>query len=395
MAIFAKGIAEIASVFILKNWEYVMHRPEDHRLRWRRVAATLLIFLYLGGGLNPAHSASERQHIKPPRPSEQSSLNSELPDPMEMVRDRLKSSLKNRTDSEDSPSESLHPEDLEMEHIRVRLIRRLSMPGELHLTLRSPSASATLAARRASHPSNGPGSRGRIKPEGADRPADIAWSYQGNQGPAAWARISPEFALCGSGKRQSPVDLRNSIQVHLEPLSFEYQSSEFKVRDDGRGIHVQVAPGSVINLRGQRYELKSIRFHTPAQEHIEGKIYDMSAELLHRAQDGRMLVVVLMFEKGEAHSGVQQVLNHLPLDSNEEVKIQQPVDWVRWWPPGQGYYIYMGSLTEPPCTEGVLRVIMKNPATVSAEQMGAFSRIHPMNARPVQPMAGRLLKETP
>ena len=434
-AVSIRGLAGLSSLFIPGNQERVMQRrancrtggvksenqpqrgwflsglppttPKSGRLprccmfRLNRVAAMLLGVLCWGVSLSDVRSASGR-HDTGGASIEKSSSSPDLPDPMEMVREQLKENLKKRPHSDRVSSDPMTPEDVEMEQLRIRLVRRLSMPNELHLSLRSPPpASAINAARRAAHASKGQGSAsasGTKPSSGTDswaaKAAELTWAYQGHKGPDAWAGISPKFALCNSGKRQSPIDLRNGIQAHLEPLVFEYQSSELKVQDDGRGVYVKVGPGNLLNLRGRRYELQSIRFHTPAQEHIEGQIYDMSAELLHRDPDDHRLVVVVMFQKGETHPGVQLVLNHLPLDSNEEVTIRQPIDWSLWWPPEYGYYIYMGSLTEPPCTEGVLRVVMKTPATVSTEQLAAFSRIHPMNVRPIQPMAGRLLKET-
>ena len=222
----------------------------------------------------------------------------------------------------------------------------------------------------------------------------MPWAYEGPSGPPFWSRVSPEFSLCGSGKRQSPIDVRDGIQVNLEPLLFEYRPSALKVVDDGRGIQAKIGEGNMLGLRGRQYELQSVRFHTPAQEHIGGKVYDMSAEFLHRDKDGQLLVLVLMLEKGGSHPGVQSVLDNLPLDRGDEVSARQPVDWGVLMPPDRGYYIYLGSLTEPPCTEGVMRVVLKTPATLSAEQYGIFSRLYPMNVRPIQAMAGRVVKQS-
>jgi carbonic anhydrase len=376
-------------------------------VKWEIAAGVLLCAgLWCAGSVHAAAKAAEQGlSDKAAAPA------SQVADPMETLRERLKEKLQAPAPAEEPSAEPLDPEEAAMERLRVRLVRRLSMPSELHVTLRAVPPSAVDAVRQAAHSPKGRADGGGGRAGGVGRgatspsasaagvlagkmPIAMPWAYEGPSGPPFWSRVSPEFSLCGSGKRQSPIDVRDGIQVNLEPLLLEYRPSALKVVDDGRGIQAKIGEGNMLGLRGRQYELQSVRFHTPAQEHIGGKVYDMSAEFLHRDKDGQLLVLVLMLEKGGSHPGIQSVLDNLPLDRGDEVSARQPVDWGVLMPPDRGYYIYLGSLTEPPCTEGVLRVVLKAPATLSVEQYGIFSRLYPMNVRPIQAMAGRVVKQT-
>jgi carbonic anhydrase len=342
-----------------------------------------------------------------------------ITDPMEVLRERLNEKMQKSDlgDGGDNAGMPQDPEDASMDRLRTRLARRLGMeksdtltgkPNEFRLTLRSVSPADVNASRQAAHTVGGAVARGRPSSAGGGAyPGSLAvasaaaspsmaialpWAYEGPSGPAFWARVKPEFAACGNGKRQSPIDIQDSIQVNLEPLVFDYRPSTLKVVDDGRGILAQVGSGNKLKLRGRAYELQSLRFHAPAQDQIRSKVYDMSAEFLHKDTEGQWLVVSLSFEKGTAHAGVQAVLDNLPLERGEDITASQMVDWGPQMPSDKGYYIYMGSLTTPPCTEGVVRVVMKTPVSLSPDQYAIFSRLYPMSARPVQPTAGRMVK---
>jgi carbonic anhydrase len=218
------------------------------------------------------------------------------------------------------------------------------------------------------------------------------WAYEGEGGPERWAQMNPEWAQCGKGTRQSPIDIRDSIGVQLDPVLFDYRPSSFKVIDNGHTVQVNVAPGNSIEVIGRRYELLQFHFHRPSEERINGRQFDMVAHLVHKDPEGRLAVVAVLLDRGSAHAVVQTVWNNLPLEKNEEVPARAQIDLNALLPTERGYYTYMGSLTSPPCTEGVLWMVMKQPVGISPEQLAVFSRLYPMNARPVQAAAGRLIK---
>jgi carbonic anhydrase len=220
------------------------------------------------------------------------------------------------------------------------------------------------------------------------------WSYEGEAGPDSWGKLKPEYATCATGKRQSPIDIRDGFRVDLEPIQFNYRLSEFRVVDNGHTIQVEVG-GSSISLLGKRYDLRQFHFHRPAEERVNGKSFDMVAHLVHRSEDEHIAVVAVLLEKGMEHPLIQTVWNNLPLEKNEYVAPPElSIDLAQLLPADRAYYTYMGSLTTPPCSEGVLWLVLKQPQQISPEQLAIFARIYRHNARPVQANFGRMIKES-
>ena len=220
------------------------------------------------------------------------------------------------------------------------------------------------------------------------------WDYQGEGGPQAWAQLKNEFATCATGKRQSPIDIRDGIRVQLDSVQFDYRSSSFRVLDNGHTVQVNVSPGNFIEVTGKRFELLQFHFHRPSEERINGRLFDMVAHLVHKDVEGRLAVVAVLLDRGNAQPLVQAIWNNLPLEKGDEVIARLPLDLNNLLPTERSYYTYMGSLTTPPCSEGVLWMVMKTPVTISAEQIAIFSKLYPMNARPIQSASGRLIKES-
>ena len=220
------------------------------------------------------------------------------------------------------------------------------------------------------------------------------WDYTGPAGPQAWGGMKPEFAQCSSGQRQSPIDIRDGIRVDLEPIKFDYHPTAFRVLDNGHTVQVNVDPGNAISVMGRRFELVQFHFHRPSEERINGRQFAMVAHLVHKDLEGKLAVVAVLIEPGKAHPVVQQVWNNLPLEKNEEQRAGALLDVAALLPESRNYYTYMGSLTTPPCSEGVLWMVLKQPAELSLDQIGIFARLYPMNARPTQSSSGRIIKES-
>jgi carbonic anhydrase len=304
-------------------------------------------------------------------------------DPLERLRERLSRQL---GASEAAPGGAKGPTVMRVEN---------PAPGELRLQAEPARPRAAGAAGASSGAARPPVAGGRPARAGAaSAPAHVPWSYLGPDGPNTWGSLSPAYALCGRGQRQSPVDISDGIAVDLEPLQFSYKPGFFGVVDNGHTVQVSVARGSAFELGGRRYELDGFHFHLPGEERINGKGYEMSVHLTHRDPQGRLAVIALLVQEGAEHPGVQMVWNHLPLERGEVVQAAVEFDPTVLLPADRRYYTYMGSLTTPPCTEGVLWVVMQQPITVSPEQRRIFARLHPMNARPIQPLGGRLIKQS-
>ena len=229
--------------------------------------------------------------------------------------------------------------------------------------------------------------------EPAIQHAHIHWDYEGPGAPENWSKLDPQNKACAIGERQSPIDIKDGIKVDLEPIKFNYQPSTFRIVDNGHTVQVQVGEGS-ISLTGKSYELVQFHFHRPSEEKINGQRFDMVVHLVHKADDGQLAVVAVLLERGNENPFIQTLWNYMPLEKNAPVSPPSAmVDLNALLPASRNYYTYMGSLTTPPCSEGVLWLVMKQPVQVSPEQINIFSRLYRNNARPIQPSGGRPIKE--
>lgn len=289
-----------------------------------------------------------------------------------------------------------------IETLRRRLAERLAggatvlaagSRGEVRVVAHAPAGRAretpaaqppARLARRADKP--------RVEPTPA--PPPVPWSYRGAGGPQGWGELKPEFALCKSGQRQSPIDIRGGLAVDLEPVKFNYQDSPFGVIDNGHTVQANVGAGNTIELLGRRFELLQLHFHRPSEERIDGRQFEMSMHMLHKDAQGRLAMVAVLFDRGPAQPVVQKVLNNLPLEKGQELAARVPLDPMELLPTDRRYYTYMGSLTTPPCSEGVQWVVMRQPVSLSPEQIELFERIHPENARPLQEASGRRILQS-
>jgi len=276
-----------------------------------------------------------------------------------------------------------------MDRLRDRLADRLGarVAPESNADVIKVAASAPNDTAPARRKSSGMSARGAAKTA-----AGGTWSYSGETGPEHWARLRSDYALCGSGKRQSPIDIRDSIGVSLDPIEFDYKASSFGVIDTGRTVRVNLTPGNFIEVLGRRYQLEHIEFRQPAEERIHGRQFDMGAQLVHKDAEGRTAIIAVLLDRGAEQPVIQSVWNNLPLEKGEEVPARSGIDVSALLPSDRRYFTYMGSMTTPPCKEGVLWMVMKNPVAISSDQLAIFSRLYRTNARPVQPTSGRLIK---
>jgi carbonic anhydrase len=225
------------------------------------------------------------------------------------------------------------------------------------------------------------------------------WSYEGTAGPDHWAALDPAYAAC-NGAAQSPIDIRSAEKANLPALQFDYRSEPLQyLINNGYTIRVNYhdAPdqGNFLIVGDQRYQLTQFHFHRPSEERIGGKGYDMVAHLVHQSADGKSAVVAVMLKTGAANSLVAQIWEHMPkTKGGEEAVPGVTIDPAALLPRDRGYYTYVGSLTAPPCTEGITWYILKTPVEVSADQIKAFAALYPNDARPLQPVNGRVVRES-
>lgn len=224
----------------------------------------------------------------------------------------------------------------------------------------------------------------------------VAWDYEGKRGARHWGSLDTDYATCGSGEMQSPIDIRNAIRADLPPLRIAYQPVPLSIVDDGHGIHVAAAGGGSITVDGVEYELQALHFHRPGEEMVNGKRPAMSVQFEHRAKTGQVAMLSVPLQEGkQEHRLVRVLWSALPLvQGKPSAPAGIRIDPGQLLPPKRDFYTFSGSLTRPPCTEGVLWVVMKHAVQLSTEQVADFSRIYKNNARPIQPTNGRVVKQS-
>ena len=221
------------------------------------------------------------------------------------------------------------------------------------------------------------------------------WTYEGAEGPNDWGKLDPRFAACSNGHKQSPIDIKNAKKADLPPLKFDYNPVALNIIDNGHTIQINYAPGSTLTVGDKTYALQQFHFHHPSEEHISGQGFDMVAHLVHADADGHLAVVAVLLKKGPSNPFLNSVWTNIPTERGKAVDVSSVSLNVKdLLPPDHGYFTFAGSLTTPPCSEGVTWYVLKNQSSLSAEQLAAFAKIYPLNARPVQPSNNREILET-
>jgi carbonic anhydrase len=234
------------------------------------------------------------------------------------------------------------------------------------------------------------------------------WEYEGAKGADHWSELDPDYAPCNSGKEQSPIDIRASEKAVLPSLQFESRNGPLNyLVNNGHTIRVNyhdaAGSGSLLIVADKTYQLTQFHFHRPSEEYIHGKPYDMVVHLMYQSSDGKVVGVAVLLKAGQPNATIQQIWEHMPLTESKVLPDfnhqEEKVPGVEINPAGllprdTAYYTYMGSVTAPPCTEGVTWFVLKTPVDISVEQIKAFARLYPHDARPIQPLNGRVVKES-
>jgi carbonic anhydrase len=226
------------------------------------------------------------------------------------------------------------------------------------------------------------------------------WTYEGATGAEHWSELDPDWAACNAGKEQSPIDIRSAKKAELPAIRFEYKSEPLKyLINNGYTIRVNyhdaAGSGNFMIVGDKRYQLTQFHFHRPSEEYIHGKPYDMVAHFMHQSSDGKVAGVTVLLKAGSANATIQQLWEHMPMTKGDEQEIAgTEVNPAGLLPHDTAYYTYMGSLTAPPCTEGVTWFVLKTPMEVSTEEISAFAKLYPHDVRPLQPLNGRVVQES-
>jgi carbonic anhydrase len=224
--------------------------------------------------------------------------------------------------------------------------------------------------------------------------AAARWEYAGTHGPEHWGRLSAAWALCASGRNQSPVDLGGFVDATLPPVDFAYAASPGTTAHDGHTVQTSFTAAGAIEVAGHRFALRQVHFHAPSENHLAGRAFPLEAHLVHADAAGNLAVVAVFFAEGATNDALAALWQPLPAHAGEAHPLTAPFDPARLLPAARDAYWFSGSLTTPPCSEGVRWLVLKTPVTASPEQIETVRRAlgHPNN-RPLQPLYAREILE--
>jgi carbonic anhydrase len=226
-------------------------------------------------------------------------------------------------------------------------------------------------------------------------PNSAPWDYEGKRGSLVWDRLDPAYKTCSQGHQQSPIDIRGArLNKALQPIEFHYIAGPVKLENDGHTVVVHVDPGSYIVAGGVRYDLVGFDFHHPAEEPVKGKLTDMDVHIIHKSADGKLaiLAVRLVEDLSTPNALLATLWPHLPAAPGASETVTEMVSPAGLLPSDRGYWTYEGSLTTPPCTEGVRWFVFEQEVPLSRGQLRAFAALFKVNTRPVQDPHGRRIE---
>lgn len=218
------------------------------------------------------------------------------------------------------------------------------------------------------------------------------WGYEGAEGPEHWGALAPDFATCTTGKAQSPIDHAAFDAKQAVSVRADYHAGALSLLHNGHTVQANFAPGSTLVSGGHSYNLVQVHFHTPSEEAFNGKHYPMVAHFVHKDAAGKLAVLGVMFEEGAPNAELTKLIDHAPKSATPAHDVAGvALNPAALLPQDMHVYRYTGSLTTPPCSEGVTWHVAVKPTHASKEQIGALHAIMGNNARPVQPLNGRHL----
>ncbi len=219
------------------------------------------------------------------------------------------------------------------------------------------------------------------------------WGYQGHEGPTNWGDLDKRFAVCGTGKEQSPISIPADSATATGHLQFAYKDSEIKVLNNGHSIQVNYDPGSTLAIGGEIYELAQFHFHAPSEHAIGGVLAALEMHLVHVDVDGNMAVVGVLFDIAEDDNAFLNNFWKIMPDAGLEVRTDKKFNVAAAFNVDAPKYLYAGSLTTPPCSEKVKWHVMKEHQSLSKRQLAKFILVIGMNSRPIQPVFDRKIGE--
>jgi len=220
---------------------------------------------------------------------------------------------------------------------------------------------------------------------------DVHWGYSGEHGPEHWGELSETFEACSDGRYQSPIDIVDPIEANLGSIGLAYRGSTISLLNNGHTIEIEVGEGNSLTIDGKTFVLKQFHVHSPSEHRIEGESFPLEAHFVHQNDQGELAVVGVLFRDGPRNEGLATIGGLAPTRVGESAPIAMRIVDLKIVPKESAYYRYSGSLTTPPCTEGILWLVLKTEMTISKDQVAGFVKHIGEDARGPQPLNGRLV----
>ncbi len=217
------------------------------------------------------------------------------------------------------------------------------------------------------------------------------WSYDGKDGPTHWGKLDTAYQMCGIGENQSPINIMDTTEASLSPLDVNYKAGVTSILNNGHTVQVNYRPDSTLRMDRTEFMLKQFHFHSPSENKINGVSYPMEIHLVHASKEGELAVVAVMVESGSSNPLIEALWKKMPEDKGDKNSLgKQALNISDLLPRNLSYYRFNGSLTTPPCSEGVRWYVLKTPVSMSEKQIEAFEHVmHHANNRPTQPLNAR------
>ena len=220
------------------------------------------------------------------------------------------------------------------------------------------------------------------------------WSYSGSEGPEHWGDLTPEFSTCKIGKNQSPIDIKDSqfFDADLPPIPFKYNMlTPGTMTNNGHTVQVNMWSGGEISVDNIKFKLKQFNFHTPSENKINGQSFPLEAHFVHLSEDNQIAIIAILFAPGKEDPMLKTLWENMPMNAGDSEKLgSHSLKTLERESKLKNYYRFNGSLTTPPCTEGVRWIVLKQPLSVSKEQVEKLQQaLKEANNRPVQALNAR------
>jgi carbonic anhydrase len=223
---------------------------------------------------------------------------------------------------------------------------------------------------------------------GADSP--VHWSYSEDEGPSRWGELAEDFFACSKGRNQSPIDITKTLDADLPAIELSYRGETTEIINNGHTIEVDVGAGNTMRLGDQTYVLTQFHFHSPSEHRIAGESFPFEAHFVHENERRELAVVSVLFRNGAYHQGLEWLGQRVPVERGLKPLVRR-IELLNLLPAGRDHFRYHGSLTTPPCTEGITWLVLTEASALAKEQVDRFIALIGADSRPLQPLNGRLV----